>query len=1406
MSDARKLASFLQGFNFIDDAVLVSMDETGVVFCNEAAEGMLERKAADMIGLGMPEVVPLAGVDEWQKILRRVERTGKWTGEYYLPNGNGARIAVEWSVKRLSPVGFEGRGHIVIARDITTRKKIEQALRESESRCRLVADKVPDIIWQVDTDLNLTFCSPSARRMLGYTEAEIVAGGLGLFMSEEAIGEMRRHADAVIPGTGESRRRRKGWRAEVLHQCKDGRVIQVELTANPLFDNEGNVVGAVGITRDITDRKEKESELRASEERFRQVVESPVAGIAVLDDRGDLIYANGRMAEVLGYEVREMIGRHLTEFIAPAAREELLELFGLRHEGIDPTERHAADVLCRDGEIRTLEFSATEYSEAGGDPYTLVHTIDVTERRRAVSALRESESALRTLLNATHDIALLVDRGGAIEAVNRQFLQQQGGDANTYFGRNLFDLTPAPVVKSRRKHFAEVLETGRPVYYQDEVNGHFYSHSVYPVRDEKGGVVKVGVFSHDETERREAERAMALSERRFRSIAENAPVGIILVSNGEVVYTNREVQQISGRTHEELRGFGVLAAMVPEEHERLIQFVRQVREKGELPAQLLLWVERKDGEKRFVRCQFVSMADPPDLLNRLVVVTDLTDIHHARRALEESEERYRMLIEWSPEAIIVHRNGEFLFVNPAAAKLYGAEKPRDLLGHNVMDVVHPEDREIIAQRWSVIFNERRKVLPTETRGVRLDGSVIDVEAVVVPIDYEGEPAALALIRDISERKWAGNEIRRSQERLQAIFNNAATAICVIDHEQRFVQVNNKWLEVMQYSRDDVLRLLIEDVLPAEDRELGRERAQQLLDGVLADMRLELRFVRRDGCAIWADLSINTLRNERGEVEALIGVAVDITERKRAEQALQLSEERYRIISEMTSDYAYSLRISDDGEPVFEWVTEAFYRTTGYAPEDISFTASWQRIVHPDDAHLAVAHAERLMSGNADTTELRIKTKTGEVRWLRLTGRPIIEQKEGRAVRMYGAAEDITTRRRFEQALRDSEAEKALILSSVSEEIVHLDGDLRVVWANQAALDRNGMPADEMVGRQCSEIWLERRHVCDCCPTRLALSTGRPQRADVYSMGDSRVWRIESNPVLDETGAVVGVVEVGDEITQQHRAEEAARMHEQQMIQADKMITLGHLVSGVAHEINNPNQFIVANVGPLRTICHDVLPLLDRYCEEHGDFLLAGRNYSVRREQMAIMFVNIIEGSKRIKAIVDELRDYAGGRPSQVKQPVEVNEVVRSAIELLQNMIKNATHEFRVEYGDDLPSVQGSFQRLEQVVINLLQNACQAVADDETPIVLSTHENPKGDITIEVKDGGVGIAEEDLVHIIDPFFTTKRSAGGTGLGLSISAKIVADHNGRLEFESKPMRGTVATVTLPPMKPAHRKGEA
>ena len=282
----------------------------------------------------------------------------------------------------------------------------------------------------------------------------------------------------------------------------------------------------------------------------------------------------------------------------------------------------------------------------------------------------------------------------------------------------------------------------------------------------------------------------------------------------------------------------------------------------------------------------------------------------------------------------------------------------------------------------------------------------------------------------------------------------------------------------------------------------------------------------------------------------------------------------------------------------------------------------------------------------------------------------------------------------------------------------------------------------------------------------------------------------------EGGRLLGVWGASMDITAMRRAEAEIQRQRRELLEAEKMAALGTLVSAMAHEVSNPNHCIMLNVPILRSAWRDALPILDRHAVEAPELTLANLPYDEMREEIPQLIEEIAGCSERIRAIVADLRQRTREDDAALTERVDVNAVVGSALKLVASTLDASTGRFAALYDESLPEVEGNPLRLEQVVINLLTNACQALTGRDQAIVVETGARPTTDsVVVRIRDEGRGIPEQDLPRVQEPLFTTREASGGSGLGLAIASRIAREHGGRLEIRSEEGAGTDVRLVLP-----------
>ncbi len=284
------------------------------------------------------------------------------------------------------------------------------------------------------------------------------------------------------------------------------------------------------------------------------------------------------------------------------------------------------------------------------------------------------------------------------------------------------------------------------------------------------------------------------------------------------------------------------------------------------------------------------------------------------------------------------------------------------------------------------------------------------------------------------------------------------------------------------------------------------------------------------------------------------------------------------------------------------------------------------------------------------------------------------------------------------------------------------------------------------------------------------------------------------PLFEACGRRKCLVVLGRDVTEQKQLQAETD-------RANRLASLGELAAGIAHEINNPNALVLYNSEILTAIFRELQPYLRTLAARPGaEGSFAGLSFEEAVQEIATLFPAIKDAAERIKRIVNDLRDFARVDAFDSRELININDVVQAAVRLVHNTIKKTTDHFEVELGRDLPLVSGVKGRLEQVMINLLLNACQALTDRGRRISVSTSCSRRGkQVEVKIQDEGKGMSEDLMGRIFEPFVTTRREAGGTGLGLSVSDRIVKEHQGTLHFQSVPGRGTTATLVLPAVEP-------
>ncbi|GAB7022032.1 PAS domain-containing sensor histidine kinase [Salidesulfovibrio brasiliensis] len=448
---------------------------------------------------------------------------------------------------------------------------------------------------------------------------------------------------------------------------------------------------------------------------------------------------------------------------------------------------------------------------------------------------------------------------------------------------------------------------------------------------------------------------------------------------------------------------------------------------------------------------------------------------------------------------------------------------------------------------------------------------------------------------------------------------------------------------------------------------------------------------------------------------------------------------------------------------------------------------------PEEREAAIRHFDRALSGETYMLKRQYRLSHGGPEHYQNTYFPIVE--DGRITGVAVFAHDIT-----EWSEKEKEGHKyRSIFDKALEGIFRSTPQGRFIEANREMARILGYESPLDLMDSVRDI--SGQLYCDAEDRERVFSVLRSQ--GVVKDFETRMRRKDGSVIWvefncrsekDTDGRTLYLEGKLTDISGKKAAQRSTELRRQQAAQADKMAALGVLVAGLAHEINNPASHLSLNLPLLRDVWRDALHLMDEFAEDHGEFLLGGLQYGEVREQLPYLMQEMIDATGRISSMVTRLKDYSRQAPVDHREPVDLNRVLDVAGTFLGHRLKSHGAELEAHPADPPVHVNGDEQRLIQVMLNLLLNACDALPESGGRITVRIGTDGSGPF-VAVTDTGRGIDPADLKHIQDPFYTTRRQEGGTGLGLSISATIMHEHGGSLDFQSEPGRGTTATMRFP-----------
>lgn len=1277
--------------------------------------------------------------------------------------------------------------------DISERKQAEEALKQSEARYRGLVEDSLALICAHALDGTMLSVNPAAADAWGGVQEELTGKKLQDLLAPSAKQLFHDYIERI-----RTNKIAEGL-LEVVTKSGDKRFWTYR---NILRQESGKEPFVLGCAHDITELKRAEEALQEEKAFSEALMESLPGAFYVLNERARLVRWNKGAEDSLGYSGEEFAAQGPLAVVAEEDRSSVAaKVEEALSKGSAVTE---ACLVTKDG--RRLQFLLTAVRAViNGNPYLVGTGIDISERVQAEEALRESEERFRQMAENSPDMFWLYD-------VKDDKVLYVGPGFEKIWGRKLEEVYANPDIWREAIHpddrefiitdfdtrgMTEGTENEYRIVWPDGTVRWVHSRA-FPIRNAAGEVARLAGIVYDVTERREAEDALKRQEQLFHAIVEDQSEMIVRWKpDGTRTFVNSAYRRTFGPSQGELVGTSFFPVIPEEDRKRLRQKVasltpdrpiatdvhRSVLEDGSVAWRE--WTDRAlfDSDGRLVELQSVGR--------------DITERKKADEAMAISEARYRTLIESAPEAIVVLEPGTTHFVdfNENACHLFGLTG-KEMLERGPIEVsppVQPDGRPSREAAVDFIAKAVAGEVPVfEWTHRNAAGFDIPCEVRLVRLPSPGKMLLRGSVTDITERKEAERALRASQEMFSKAFQSSPEPMGILTlPEWKFLDVNKATCDLMGYSREEIIGHTGRDMSMASLSGIEDEKLlQALARGEFRNEQLELRVKSGEIRTVLTSLELVEIAGQA----CILAQGRDVTEHRRAEEALRESDRRYRdfishstegvwrvefekpIPTHLPEDQALE-RILEDG--YIAECNDGLARIFGRASREEITGKRLGEFPRPfGDQWLGSVQSAVTGGWKNRIVEFRAIDRLGQVRYLQRTEVPIIENNL--LTRVWGMTRDVTDIRRAEEALRTSEERYRLLFERSLAGVVRTTLDGKVLECNEAFARIQGYESrEEILSANVRDFYLEKSDGTALTDLLEQHPMVIGEEFHARRKDGTPAWMMVSASLIDDEREGTTILATAFDITQWKELGEQLR-------QSQKMEAVGRLAGGVAHDFNN------------------MLQIINGYSELVIDELPP-------QDPVQAHMHEIKSNVERAAGLTRQLLAFSR---QQVLAPrvLDLNMAIANLNKMLRRLIGEDIELEMVE-GRPLGRVKADPGQIDQVIMNLAVNARDAMPRGGK-LTIETDNVEIGDsyalghfpmvpgsyVMIAVSDTGFGMNAETQARIFEPFFTTKEKGKGTGLGLATVYGIVKQSGGFIWVESEVGKGTTFKVFLPPVTEA------